>query len=215
MMFAFQTAQAATSSPDWVKNLPEAKNSEQMIVVAGIQGTTAWISMHEKNSAGEWEQIMTTPGFIGQNGLEKVKENDNKTPVGTFRFNYAFGIAPDPGCAIPYVQVNENHYWSGDVNYKYNQFVDASKAPANFDKKRSEHLIECAPEYNYVLNIDYNSEYMPEKGFALFMRCLNSVNPWTGGSVAIPESKMLFVMQNVRPNCVCVINSLEKLGGKL
>ena len=194
ILFVSQTAQAATPSPQWVKNLPAAKNAEQMVIVASSQGTTAWISMHEKNSSGDWEQIMTTPGFIGKNGLGKVRENDEKTPVGTFHFNYAFGIAPDPGCAIPYVQINANHYWSGDSKYKYNQFVDVRKAPANFNKDRSEHLIDYAPNYNYVLSFDYNSECTPGKGFGLFMQCLPSAKQWTGGGVAIPEDKMRFVM---------------------
>ena len=48
IMFVCQNVQAQ-SSPQWVKNLPAAQNSEQMVVVAWIQGTTAWISMHEKN----------------------------------------------------------------------------------------------------------------------------------------------------------------------
>ena len=206
----------AEPSPQWVKNLPAAKTSEQMVVVAGLGQTTAWISMHEKNSSGEWEQIMTTPGFIGKSGLSKVKEEgDNKTPVGSFRFDYAFGIAPDPGCAIPYVQVNEHHYWSGDRNYKYNQFVDDRETPANFDKDSSERLIDYNPSYVYGLNIGYNSACTPGKGFATFMRCLNAVEPWTGGGVAIPEAKMLFVMQHVRPGCVCVMDSLANLGGKL
>ena len=215
MMFVCQSAQAATSSPQWVKNLPAARNSEQMVIVAGIQGSTAWISMHEKNLSGEWEQIMTTPGFIGKSGLEKIKEGDNKTPVGTFHFDYAFGIAPDPGCAIPYVQVNEHHYWSGDENYKYNQFVDVRQAPANFNAKKSEHLIDYAPNYNYALSFDYNAKCTRGKGFAFFMQCLSSAKPWTGGGVSIPEEKMLVVMKNVRPGCLCVIDSLEKLGGKL
>ncbi len=215
MIMLCQTALAATPSPQWVKNLPAARNSEQMVVVAGIQGATAWISMHERNVNGDWEQIMTTPGFIGKNGLGKVREDDKKTPVGTFHFNYAFGIASDPGCAIPYTQVNEHHYWSGDKNYKYNQFVDVREAPANFDKNVSEHLIDCAPEYTYALSFDYNAACTPGKGFALFMRCLNAVNPWTGGSVAIPEDKMRFVVQHVRPGCACIIDSLANLGGKL
>ncbi len=213
IIFSAQSVQAAPS-PQWVKNLSAAKTSEQMVVVAGIQGTTAWISMHEKIN-GRWEMIMTTPGFIGQNGLGKVKEDDNKTPVGTFKFDCAFGIKPDPGCAIPYVQVNENHYWSGDKNYKYNKMINLPQAPAGFDKNISEHLIDCAPEYNYALSFDYNAACTPGKGFALFMRCLNAVNPWTGGGIAIPEDKMFFVLQHVRPDCACVINSLEKLGGKL
>ena len=112
IMLACQSV-SAEPSPQWVKNLPAAQNFEQMVVVAGMGVTTAWISMHEKIN-GEWQQIMTTPGFIGKKGLGKVKEGDSKTPVGTFRFDYAFGIASDPGCAIPYVQVNANHYWSGD-----------------------------------------------------------------------------------------------------
>jgi len=215
ILFVTQTAQAATPSPQWVKKLPAAQTSEQMVIVAGIQGTTAWISMHEKNLKGKWEQIMTTPGFIGRNGLGKVKEDDGKTPIGTFHFDYAFGIAPDPGCAIPYVQVDENHYWSGDWNYKYNQFVDMRQAPANFDKNRSERLIDYAPNYNYVLSFDYNSECSHGKGYAFFVQCLPEKKPWTAGGVAIPETKMLFIMQHVRPGCVCIIDSLKNLGGTL
>ena len=40
MIMLCQSAQA-TPSPQWVKNLPAARDSEQMVVVAGIQGTTA------------------------------------------------------------------------------------------------------------------------------------------------------------------------------
>ncbi|MBQ6757806.1 MAG: hypothetical protein IJP42_01790 [Selenomonadaceae bacterium] len=212
MIMLCQTAMAATPSPQWVRKLPDAKNAEQMIVVAGIQDSTAWISMHEKIN-GKWEMIMTTPGFIGKKGLGKVKEDDEKTPIGTFHFDYAFGIAPDPGCAIPYVQVNEHHYWSGDFNYKYNQFMDVRQAPANFNKDRSERLIDYAPNYTYALSFDYNSECTHGKGYAFFMQCLSSAKPWTGGGIAIPEDKMLFVMQHVRPGCVCIIDSLENLGG--
>ena len=214
ILFVAQTAQAEPS-PQWVKNLPAARNSEQMIVVAAVAPTSAWISMHEKNSAGEWEQIMTTPGFVGKNGMGKVREGDHKTPVGTFKFDFAFGIAPDPGCAIPYVQINNNHYWSGDWNFKYNQFVNLRGAPSNFDRANSEHLVDYNPNYTYALNIGYNAECTPGRGFALFMHCFDAKKPWTGGCVALPEDKMRFVMQHVRPDCVCVINSLKNFGGSL
>ena len=170
--------------------------------------------MHEKIN-GDWQQIMTTPGFVGVNGMGKVKEGDHKTPVGTFQFDFAFGIAPDPGCAIPYVQVNEHHYWSGDWDYKYNQFVDAGEAPANFETRYSEHLIDYNPEYVYALNMGYNSECTPGRGSALFMHCFGAKKPWTGGCVALPEEKMRFVMQHVKPGCACVLDSLENLGGTL
>ena len=213
MLFVSQSA-CAEPSPQWIKNLPAARDSEQMVVVAWLQGTNAWISMHEKIN-GEWQQIMSTPGFIGKNGLGKVREGDGKTPTGTFNFDCAFGIAPDPGCAIPYTQVNEYHYWSVDRNFKYNQLVDVREAPANFDKSNGEHLIDYNPQYLYALNISYNSEGTPEKGSALYLRCFEPAKPYTGGSVMIPEDKMRFVMQHVKPDCICVIDSLKNLGGEL
>lgn len=157
---------------------------------------------------------MTTPGFIGKNGLGKVKEGDNKTPVGTFVIDAAFGIAEDPGCQMPYTQIDENIYWSGDWDYKYNQMVDARENP-NFDKKNSEHLIEYNPNYIYCLNIGYNKECTPGKGSALFIHCFGAAKPWTGGCVSLPEDKMLIVMKTIRPGCLAVIDSLTNLGGTI
>ncbi len=203
-----------TPSPAWVQQLPEARKNSQLFVVAGIEGTTAWVSMHEKDWRGKWQQIMTTPGFVGKKGLGKTKEGDAMTPVGTFGFNAAFGIAPDPGCAIPYRQVDENIYWSGDVRpgMKYNEMVDIQKLP-DLKKEDSEHIIDYYPHYIYCLNISYNSECIPGDGSAIFLHCFGSKKPYTGGCVAIPVDKMEFVMKHVHPECAVVINTLEKLGG--
>ena len=212
IMFAFQSAQAQPS-PQWVQNLPVAQEVNQMVVVAATYGSSAIISMHEKKSLGEWEQILSTPGFIGQNGLGKTREGDHKTPVGTFYFDFAFGIKPDPGCAFEYHQIDANHYWSGDWNYKYNQFVDIREAPYNFDTTYSEHLIGYNPFYNYALNMGYNAECTPGRGSALFMHCSKPGRPFTMGCVAMTEDKMLFIMQHIQPGCACVIDSLTNLGG--
>ena len=122
----------AEVSPDWVKVIPEAQDAQQLFVVAAHEKTTAWVSMHEKDESGEWHMIMSTPGFIGKNGLGKTQEGDGMTPVGTFAFNRAFGIAPDPGCKITYVQADEDTYWSGDVNdgMHYNELVSLKDLPA-------------------------------------------------------------------------------------
>ena len=204
----------AQESPDWVKNLPAAQNANQLFVVAQVgEKTTAWVSMHQKIN-GTWQEIMTTPGFIGKNGLGKTREGDAKTPVGTFHFTKAFGIATNPGCRLPYTQVDENIYWSGDVNYRYNEMVDIREFP-NLNKSDSEHIIDYNPHYIYCLNISYNEDGIAGKGSAIFLHCFGDRKPYTGGCVAIPESKMLFVMHNVQPDCVVVINSLKKLGGTI
>ncbi len=200
-------------SPDWVTALPEASTAQQLFVVAQASGeNTAWVSMHQKESDGKWYMIMTTPGFIGMNGLGKTKEGDAKTPVGTFSFNRAFGIASDPGCAIPYVKVDENSYWSGDPDYHYNELVDIRDYP-ELAQDDSEHIVDYIYEYEYCLNISYNADGTAGAGSAIFLHCLGNRKPRTGGCVAIPMDQMYFVMQNVDPDCVVVINSLESMGG--
>lgn len=209
--FAF----AQSTTPQWIQNLPAAQNANQIFVVAQLGGqTTAWVSMHVKDLNGEWQQIMTTPGFIGKNGLGKEREGDNKTPVGVFKFDTAFGIAPDPGCQLPYLQIDENFYWSGDWNYNYNKLVDIRNYPY-LNTENSEHLIEYNPHYTYALNMGYNAECTPGKGSALFLHCFGPIKTWTGGCVAIPTEKMKFVLQNVAPDCILVIDSLENLGGSI
>ena len=202
----------AELSPAWVGRLAEAETARQLFVVAGIGETTAYVSMHEKDADGAWRQIMTTPGYIGKFGLGKTQEGDGKTPVGTFGFNYAFGIAEDPGCALPYRQVTEDDYWSGDQRdgYGYNQMVSIKDLP-DLNTEDSEHLVEYVRQYQYCLNISYNADGTPGLGSAIFLHCLGPVKPYTGGCVAIPMDQMLTVMRTVREDCVVVIGSLRTL----
>ena len=174
--------------------------------------TTAWVSLHERDADGAWRQLMSTPCFIGKYGLGKTREGDAKTPVGIFRFNKGFGIAPDPGCALPYTQVDENIYWSGDERpgMKYNQMADIRELPG-LNKEDSEHIVDYNPAYTYCLNISYNDKGKPGLGSAIFLHCFRADRPYTGGCVAIPEDQMHFVMQVVRPDCVVTIDSLKNL----
>lgn len=202
------------ASPEWISKLPAAQNARQLFVVAGVGQTTAWISMHTRDKYDRWVELMTTPGFIGRNGLGKEREGDGKTPVGVFHFTKAFGINPDPGSKLPYTQVDENYYWSGDgrKGMKYNQMVDIRQMP-NLDTESSEHLTDYNPHYLYCLDMGYNIDCVPGRGSALFLHCFGPEKPFTGGCVAIPVAKMMFVLQNVEPDCVLIIDSLENLGG--
>ena len=200
-------------SPEWVTKLDAAEDAKQLFVVAGYERSTAWISMHEKDDSGNWKMIMTTPGFIGIEGLGKTKEGDGMTPVGTFRFNKAFGIADDPGCAIPYTKVDDDTYWSGDNDINYNQMVSINDYP-DLNKEDSEHILDYQYEYQYCLNISYNEDSTPHAGSAIFLHCFGNRKPRTGGCVAIPEEQMYFVMQHVDPDCVVVIDSMENLGAE-
>ena len=202
----------AEDSPEWVATLEQAQDAEQLFVVAAVGKRTAYISMHEKDANGAWKQIITTPGFIGKNGLGKEKEGDYKTPTGTFRFNCAFGIAKDPGCALNYQQATEDSYWSGDQRegYHYNEMVSIKDLP-DLNVDDSEHIVNYPYQYQYCLNISYNEEGTPGKGSAIFLHCLGPYKPFSAGCVAIPKDQMVTVLQNVREDCVVVIDSLKKI----
>lgn len=207
-----------TESPEWVTNLPQAQdeNVTQLFIVAGMgmDLTTATISMHERAEDGSWQRILSTPGFVGKKGLvldaDRV-EGCGQTPVGVYHFNKAFGIAPDPGCAIPYVQADDNTYWSGDNERNYNEMVDIRDVP-DLNKEDSEHILDYLYQYQYCLNISFNEDGTPHRGSAIFLHCFGPTNPYTGGCVAVPENIMRLIMQNVHEDCVVVIDTVENLG---
>ena len=212
----YSSDRKVVDSPEWLTALPSAKEAGQLFVVAGIgmDKTTAYISMHQKDADGNWKQIITTPGFVGKNGLcldADHKEGCAQTPIGTYRFTKAFGIAADPGCAMPYVQVDENIYWSGDPDRQYNQMVDIRDVP-DLVLDNSEHIVDYDVHYQYCMNIGFNEECTPGRGSAIFLHCLGPVKPWTGGCVAVPENIMKLILQHVREDCVVVIDTADNLG---
>ena len=209
--------QHVTDSPEWVTNLPAAQEADQLFIVAamGMDKTTAYITMHQKDADGNWKQTLSTPGFVGKNGLcmdEDRREGCGQTPIGVYHFNKAFGIAADPGCTIPYFQVDENTYWSGDSDRHYNEMVDIRDVP-DLVMDDSEHIVDYEYQYQYCLNISFNEDGTPGRGSAIFLHCFGPQKPFTGGCVAVPENIMRMIMQQVSPECVVIIDTFESLGG--
>ena len=216
-----QDAQPLPDSPAWVTSLPAAQDeaTRQLFIVAGMgmDKTTASVSMHQRGEDGSWKQILSTPAYVGKNGLcldADHAEGCGQTPIGVYGFNKAFGIAADPGCAIPYFQVDDNTYWSGDPDRFYNQMVDIREVP-DLVMDDSEHILDYEYQYQYCLNISFNEEGTPGRGSAIFLHCLGPNKPYTGGCVAVPQYIMEQVMQCVTEDCVVVIDTLENLGGSL
>ena len=208
-------------SPEWVRELPQAKDPDikQLVVVAadGMNETTAHVSMHEKDEYGNWIEILSVDGYVGKNGMvydSERKEGCGRTPIGVYHFNKAFGIASDPGCAIPYIEVTDDLYWSGDMRdgMHYNEMVSINDYPG-LDTENSEHLISYTKAYQYCLNISFNEECTSGRGSAIFLHCKGN-NPYTAGCVAVSEDAMIEIMQNVDPDCVVVIDTVENLNAE-
>ena len=210
------STQPKKDSPTWVTKLDVAKDADQFIVVAGVGETTAYITMHEKDADGNWKQIISTPGFIGKEGLGPADSYHTYTPIGTFTIDKAFGLAEDPGCYMDYLQVDDSYYWSGDERegMHFNELVKIDDLP-DLDVEESERIADYDYAYQYVLNMGFNSECLPGHGSAFFFHSFRVNRPYTGGCVAVPEDIMKFIMQHVKPGCKITIDSLDNFGGDL
>lgn len=217
----YASIQHEVDSPEWITKLPEAQdeNTKQLFVVGamGMDLTTATVSMNVRDENGKWKQIISSPAYVGKNGMikdEERAEGCGRTPLGTYRFTKAFGISDDPGCALPYVKVDEDIYWSGDPKegMHYNEMVNIKDLPG-LDTEECEHIIDYEYPYRYCLNIGFNEDGTPGRGSAIFLHCLGTAKPYTGGCVAVPENIMKLIMQRVDPECVVVIGLFDEMGG--
>lgn len=195
----------------------KAEDVEQMIVIAGHDGTYARVTLYQKNLTGsdpfqcQWTVLVDSEGRMGRNGMGKEIEGDEKTPVGLYTAGMVFGNKENPGTALSYTHVTPTHYWVGDSNSPYyNQFVDTKVIGDVFDKGKSEHLSAYGAVYNYCLDMGYNTDGTPHKGSALFLHCTNGYG--TAGCVGIPEEDMAEILRQLKPGAKVLLDLSENIG---
>ena len=180
--------------------LPAAEEYSQLVVVES-EGVHATVTMHEKQD-GVWTEILRTDGFVGSMGVGQASAYTSVTPQGTFPLYFAFGINPDSGTIIPYLQVDEYDYWVGDSwSDVYNQYVRTDSPYTEWDD--AEHIIDYPDAYGYCLFIGYNMEGTPEAGSCYFLHCSNG-RP-TAGCVSVSEEDMAFILTHIGDSCGIVI----------
>ena len=163
------------------------------------KNATGTLKVYTRSSeeSGWTEKVPATHTVMGRGGMGKAKEGDEKTPLGMFKMDTPFGINDrESGFPDNYLKVGNNHYWSGDAkNGTYNRLTDINKYPG-LDTKNSEHLIDIKEEYKYCINIGYNTENTPGKGYALFLHCINKYSGrGTGGCAAVDEEVMKQILK--------------------
>ena len=188
-----------------------ASSTDQIMLVIPDNYTTSFAKFYfyiKENN--QWISKLSVDAYIGSNGLGKTIEGDRKTPVGVYKFNCYFGIKDCPNKKLPYIKVNESHYWDGDSNSdKYNQLVNY-EIYKDFDIEESEHLITINPGYEYAINMNYNEKCIPKKGAGIFLHCFTE-RQYTAGCVAISESDMYKVYTLINQNCHIIIDTKENM----
>lgn len=155
--------------------------------------------------------------------LPVKREGDGRTPIGTYPLELAFGLAGNPGTALPWRDIGPDSYWSGEPD-SYNTWVELpqGKDPASSSRPMpsSEHLADYPVHYKYAAAIGYNTAapvfgagsaiflhcFGPRKGISRLLhlparlrglfRCSDIA---TAGCISVPEAVMLRLLRSLRP----------------
>lgn len=137
--------------------------------------------------------------FVGEDGVGSASERRSRTPRGVFTLTEAFGLAANPGTALPYVRVGSSHWWVSDVKSRYyNQMRRCIPgAWCGFRQSRSEQL-GAIGAYEYALVMDYNRDpVVPGRGSAFFLH-VSEGRP-TQGCISMAEAEMVWLLRWLRP----------------
>ena len=161
--------------------------------------TTATFTAYTRTTSGWKATYGPWPAFVGRKGIAppgEKREGDGRTPSGTYGFDFAFGIDPDPGVKLPYrVITGHNIVWVEDPNSpNYNRWVDANTEDIG---NQSDDMYK--EPYRYGAVIAYNTkERTPGLGSAIFLH-ITTGRP-TAGCVSLPVDRLLKVLRWLDPS---------------
>jgi L,D-peptidoglycan transpeptidase YkuD (ErfK/YbiS/YcfS/YnhG family) len=141
--------------------------------------------------------------YIGADGMTwHASESKSATPMGSFTLTRAFGHNTNPGTALPYLRINPADWWISQPGRLYNTHQRCWSHCPFTQGAPNEHLYYETPYYNYAVVIDYNTRNAPGgvkqgRGSAFFLHV--TVGQPTAGCVAIPQARLVSIMQWLAP----------------
>lgn len=199
-----------------------AASGTQVIIVTAPSWTsqTAMLKAYEKQDDGTWSRVgHKAKAYVGRNGLEpgeSRRQNTDKTPAGTYRLRWAFGIRNDPGTRMRYVRVDGNDVWPYDPRRPatYNVFQRRG-IDGIWRRGWDEPLAAYGISYSYALVLDFNLPPGPiakgadgirrttqpadtRRGGGIFLHATDGTP--TAGCIAIPVRAMRSVLQWLDPD---------------
>ena len=140
------------------------------------------------------------------------REGDGCTPVGVFPLDFAFGLAPNPGTALPWRDVTPSSFWSSE-HETYNTWIElpaevlpVGEKSSHLEQKRpfltpvgqktthleqsgvpdGERLADYPVQYKYAAVIGYNTvEPQFGAGSAIFLHCYGPRKPFLRRVLAV------------------------------
>ena len=173
-----RAAQAGSVTLDGV-TVRLREGTRQVVTVNHTSGFHARVTFWSKR-AGRWNQrFRATDGRIGYAGLvpaRKRVQGSGKTPLGTFRLPFTFGMHPKAErWADGYRRAGKADYWVLDNQSDYyNQW--RNKAAGGFrwwlpsrDDNASERLRSFPEQYEFAVATSFNFRQVRHRGGAIFL----------------------------------------------
>ena len=183
------------------QNNGSIEKAEQLIFAINKEASSFSVLIHPlEKQGGAWKRAF--PAFratIGENGFapfDRKKEGDGKSPTGVFALGTAFGYGPSVATGMPYRQATDNDFWVDDpASEDYNRWVSGRPKAASMEKMKREDDL-----YKYGIVIEYNtSPIVRGKGSAIFLHLWRDQAKGTAGCVAMPEDKVLKLLDWLDP----------------
>lgn len=189
----------AASSYRLIDHLRGVHDARQVIsvVASGYGNTSATLQVWRRTSNG-WRHVWGPwYAWLGLNGFAprgQKREGDNRTPTGSFRLKFMFGVYGNPGVHFAYRRALSTSYWNDDsTTSNYNRWADSRHGNTG----RNPEPMHVSPPYNYGVVIGYNWGQTPYKGSAIFLHVTH--NSATHGCVSIAQDRLLKLMRWLRP----------------
>lgn len=162
----------------------------QVLVITPIDSSIAQADFYCSERGG-WLLCRSEEAYIGKYGAGKMREGDAKTPVGYYGVVSAFGIQPNPGTKLPYIEITPTTVGvDGEGDY-YNQIIDTAVVKVAVT---GEDMYAAVPDYYYGLTTTYNQDCVPGMGSCVFIHCKGN-KPYTGGCIALSEDFMVALLR--------------------
>ena len=189
-------AMASCSSND--DNSVATTEHGQLLEVYDVQGSEG-----KARLTVDGKVLFVTDVYVGKNGLGKTGEGDGKTPVGILHPLSAFGVKPNPGTKMPYIDVKPTTYACDEDCEYYNKIIDTAETK---HECKGEEMYSYQPQYNYGIATDFNKECIYPNGSAIFIHVKGS-KPYTGGCISFDEDRMVEILKNCDMSLVIEIKN--------
>lgn len=169
------------------------------VSVESFTSTTGTLEAWERRGEDFTRVRGPIPVYVGEEGVGRASEHRSRTPRGVFTLTEAFGLARDPGTALPYTRVGLSHWWVSDVKSPhYNQMRTCSPgASCGFLQSRSEQL-GAVDAYRYAIVIDYNRDpVLAGRGSAFFLHVTED-KP-TQGCISMDRAELKWLLRWLTP----------------